>query len=49
MTGLLAALVVVAEGIAALLLVWLSPARTAAVSPSRWPGSGKLPLPGQAR
>jgi hypothetical protein len=27
----------------------LSPACTAAVSPSRWQGSGKLPLPGQAR
>jgi hypothetical protein len=27
----------------------LSPAGTAAVSPSRWQGSGKLPLPGQAR
>jgi hypothetical protein len=78
MTGLLAALVVVAGGIAALLLVglgiWfqisrlgrpltacadlrtspgkhlgLSPASTASVSPSRWQGSGKLALPGQAR
>jgi hypothetical protein len=78
MTGLLAALVVVAGGIAALLLIclgiWfqisrlgrlltacadlrtspakhlgLSPASTTAVSPSRWQGSGKLPLPGQAR
>ena len=27
----------------------LSPARTAAVSPSRWQGSGKPALPGQAR
>jgi hypothetical protein len=27
----------------------LSPAGTAAVSPSHWQGSGKLPLPGQAR
>jgi hypothetical protein len=27
----------------------LSPASTAAVSPSRWQGSGKLPLPGQVR
>ncbi len=27
----------------------LSPASTAAVSPSRWPGSGKLAQPGQAR
>jgi hypothetical protein len=27
----------------------LSPASTAAVSPSRWQGSGKLALPGQAR
>jgi hypothetical protein len=27
----------------------LSPASTAAVSPSRWQSSGKLPLPGQAR
>ncbi len=27
----------------------LSPASTAAASPSRWQGSGKLPLPGQAR
>ena len=26
----------------------LSPASTAAVSPSRWQGSGKPPLPGQA-
>ena len=78
MTGLLAALVVVAGGIAALLLIglgiWfqisrlgrpltacadlrtspgkhlgLSPASTTAVSPSRWQGSGKLALPGQAR
>jgi len=78
MTGLLAALVVVAGGIAALLLIglgiWfqipclgrlltagadlrtspgkhlgLSPASTAAVSPSRWQGSGRLALPGQAR
>jgi hypothetical protein len=78
MTGLLAALVVVARGIAALLLIglgiWfqisrlgrlltasadlrtspgkhlgLSPASTTAVSPSRWPGSAKLALPGQAR
>jgi hypothetical protein len=78
MTGLPAALVVVAGGIAALLLIglgiWfqisrlgrpltacadlrtspgkhlgLSPASTTAVSPSRWQGSGKLALPGQAR
>lgn len=78
MTGLLAALVVVAGGTAALLLIglgiWfpiscpgrllavcadlrtgpgrhlgLSPAGTAGVSPSRWQGSGKLALPGQAR
>ena len=78
MTGLLAALVVAAGGIAALLLIglgiWfqisclgrpltacadlraspgkhlgLSPASTAAVSPSRWQGSGKLALPGRAR
>jgi hypothetical protein len=78
MTGLLAALTVVAVGIAALLLIGLgirfqisclsrlltacadlrtspgkhlglSPASTAAVSPSRWQGSGKLALPGQAR
>jgi hypothetical protein len=77
-TGLLAALVVVAGGIAALLLIglgiWfqisclgrllpacadlrtspgkhlgLSPASTTGVSPSRWQGSGKLALPGQAR
>jgi hypothetical protein len=27
----------------------LSPAGTAAASPSRWQGSGKLALPGQAR
>ena len=27
----------------------LSPASTTAVSPSRWQGSGKLALPGQAR
>jgi len=27
----------------------LSPASTATVSPSRWQGSGKLPLPGHAR
>lgn len=27
----------------------LSPASTAAVSPSRWQGSGKLAQPGQAR
>jgi hypothetical protein len=27
----------------------LSPAGAAAASPSRWTGSGKLPLPGQAR
>jgi len=27
----------------------LSPASTAAVSPSRWQGSGNLALPGQAR
>jgi hypothetical protein len=27
----------------------LSPASTAAASPSRWQGSGKLPLPGRAR
>ncbi len=27
----------------------LSPAGTTAVSPSRWRGSGKLALPGQAR
>jgi len=27
----------------------LSPASTAAVSPSRWQASGKLALPGQAR
>lgn len=78
MTGLPAALVVVAGGVAALLLIglgiWfqisrlgrpltacadlrtspgkhlgLSPASTTAVSPSRWQGSGKLALPGQAR
>jgi hypothetical protein len=78
MTGLLAALVVVAGGIAALLLIglgiWfqisrlgclltacadlrisagkhpgLSQASTTGVSPSRWQGSGKLALPGQAR
>ena len=78
MTGLLAALAVVAGGIAARLLtgagIWLqisclgrlltacadlrtspgkhlglSPASTTAVSPSRWQGSGKLALPGQAR
>lgn len=78
MTGLLAALVVVAGCVAALLLtgsgIWfqisclgrlltacadlrtgpgkhagLSPAGTAAVSPARWQGSGKLALPGQAR
>lgn len=78
MTRLPAALVVVAGGIAALLLIglgiWfqisrlgrpltacadlrtspgkhlgLSPASTTAVSPSRWQGSGKLALPGQAR
>ena len=78
MTGLLAALVVAAGGIAALLLIglgiWfqisclgrlltacadlraspgehlgLSPASTAALSPSRWQGSGKLALPGRAR
>ena len=78
MTGLPAALVVVAGGIAALLLtgsgiwfriscpgrpltacadlraspgehLWLSPASTTAVSPSRCQGSGKLVLPGQAR
>jgi hypothetical protein len=78
MTGLLAALVVVAGGIAALLLTglgtWfqiscpgrlltacadlrtspgkhlgLSPASTTGASPSRWQGSGKLALPGQAR
>jgi hypothetical protein len=78
MTGLLAALVVVAGGIAALLLaglgIWfqiscpgriltacadlrtspgkrlgLSPASTTGVSSSRWLGSGKLALPGQAR
>ena len=78
MTGLLAALVVVAGGIAALLLIglgiWfqisclgrlltasadlrtspgkhlgLSPASTTGVSPSRWQGSGRLALPGQAR
>jgi hypothetical protein len=78
MTGLPAALVVVAGGLAALLLIglgiWfqisrlgrpltacadlrtspgkhlgLSPASTTAVSPSRWQGSGKLALPGQAR
>lgn len=78
MTGLPAALVMVAGGVAALLLIglgiWfqisrlgrllaacadlrtspgkhlgLSPASTAAVSPSRWHGSGKLALPGQAR
>jgi hypothetical protein len=78
MTGLLAALVVVAGGVAALLLIglgiWfqisrlgrlltacadlrtspgkhlgLSPASTTRVSPSRWQGSGKLALPGQAR
>jgi hypothetical protein len=78
MTGLLAALAVVAGGVAAPLLtgsgIWsqisrlgrlltacadlrtspgkhlgLSPASTAGVSPSRWQGSGKLPLPGQAR
>jgi len=42
MTGLLAALVVVAGGISA-------PASTTAVSPSRWQGSGELSLPGQAR
>jgi hypothetical protein len=78
MTGLLAALAVVAGGLAALLLIglgiWfqisclgrlltasadlrtgpgkhlgLSPASTTAESPSRWLGSGKLALPGQAR
>jgi hypothetical protein len=78
MTGLLAALAVVAGGIATLLLIglgiWfqisclgrllagcadlrtspgkhigLSPASTTAVSLLRWPGSGKLALPGQAR
>ena len=78
MTGLPAALVVVAGGIAALLLIglgiWfqisrlgrpltacadlrtspgkhlgLSPASATAVSPSRWQGSGKPALPGQAR
>jgi hypothetical protein len=78
MTGLLAALVVVAGGIAALLPIglgiWfqisrlsrlltacadlrtspgkhlgLSPAGTTGVSRSRWQGSGKLALPGQAR
>jgi hypothetical protein len=27
----------------------LSPASTTAVLPSRWQGSGQLPLPGQAR
>jgi hypothetical protein len=27
----------------------LSPASTPAMSPSRWPGSGRLALPGQAR
>jgi len=77
-TGLLAALVVAAGGVAALLLIglgiWfqisrldrlltacadlrtspgkhlgLSPAGTTGVSPSRWQGSGKLALPGQAR
>lgn len=78
MTALLAALVVVAGGVAALLLIGLgiwfqiscvgrlltacadlrtspgkhlgpSPASTTAVSPSRWLGSGRLALPGQAR
>jgi hypothetical protein len=78
MTGLLAALAVVAGGVAALLIIglgiWfqifclgrlltacadlrtssgkhlgLRPASTTAVSPSRWPGSGRLALPGQAR
>jgi len=86
MAGLLAALVVVAGGIAALfrigLGIWfqiscpgrlltasadlrtspakhlglspakhlgLSPASTTALSPARWPGSGQLALPGQAR
>jgi hypothetical protein len=78
MTGLVAALAVVAGGMAALLLTgsgtwfqiscpgrlltaWpdlrtspgrhpgLSPAGTTGVSPSRWQGSGKLALPGQAR
>ena len=27
----------------------LSPASTTALSPARWPGSGQLALPGQAR
>ena len=78
MTGLLAALAVVAGGSAALLLTgpgtWfqiscpgrlltacadvraspgrhpgLSPAGATGVSPSRWQGSGKRALPGQAR
>jgi len=48
MTGRLAALVVVAGGSPGKRL-GLSPASTTGVSPSRWQGSGKLALPGQAR